>query len=354
MHSESSDGPGHNVQETAIHIRRESVIHVLKIRIGIIAATAVVGVSLAACSSGGSGASDNGSTSGGKTPYIAIVSKGFSQQFWQAVKTGAESEAKKEGATITFEGPPTESDVEKQITMLTNVLTKHPDAIGFAALDSKAAAPLMEQAKSEKIPVIAFDSGVESDVPVTTAATDNKAAAAEAAKHLSELLGGKGVVGMVVHDQTSQTGIDRRDGFVDWMKQNAPGITLLPPQYSNSDLAKAADITKSIIAANSDLGGFYGSNEASAEGVAKGIQESGKQGLVAVGFDSGKAQIDAINNGTLAGAVTQNPIAIGEQVVAAAMKAINGVTQPKFIDTGFYWYDKTNIDDPKIQALLYQ
>jgi ribose transport system substrate-binding protein len=322
----------------------------LKTRIGIIA-TVVVGLLLAACGGGGSSATG---TSGSKTPYIAIVSKGFSQQFWQAVKTGAESEAKKEGATITFEGPPTESDVEKQITMLTNVLAKHPDAIGFAALDSKAAAPLMQQAKSGNIPVIAFDSGVDSTVPVTTAATDNKAAAAEDAKHLSQLLGGKGVVGMVVHDQTSQTGTLRRDGFIDWMKKNAPGITLLPPQYSNSDLNKAADITKSIIAANHDLAGMYGSNEASAEGVAKGIQESGKTGLKAVGFDSGKAQIDAIKAGTLAGAITQNPIAIGEQVVAAAMKAIKGVAQPKFIDTGFYWYDATNINDPKIQAVLYQ
>jgi ribose transport system substrate-binding protein len=322
----------------------------LKKRFGIIV-TALVASLLAAC--GGSGSSSTG-TSGGKTPYIAIVSKGFSQQFWQAVKTGAESEAKKEGATITFEGPPTESDVEKQITMLTNVLAKHPDAIGFAALDSKAAAPLMLQAQSAKIPVIAFDSGVDSTVPVTTAATDNKAAAAEDAKHLSQLLGGKGVVGMVVHDQTSQTGTLRRDGFIEWMKKNAPGITLLPPQYSNSDLNKAADIAKSIIAANHDLAGIYGSNEASAEGVAKGIQESGKTGLKAVGFDSGKAQIDAIKAGTLAGAITQNPIAIGEQVVAAAMKAIKGVSQPKFIDTGFYWYDTKNINDPKIQAVLYQ
>ena len=53
----------------------------------------------------------------------------------------------------------------------------------------------MDQAKSQNIPVIAFDSGVDSDVPVTTAATDNKAAAAEAAKHLAELIGNKGKVG---------------------------------------------------------------------------------------------------------------------------------------------------------------
>ena len=328
-------------------------MYMLSKRIGIIAAAAVVTLSLAGCNRGPAETGAAGS-SGAKTPYVAIVSKGFSQQFWQAVKKGAETEAKKEGARITFEGPPTESDTEKQITMLTNVLAKKPDAIGFAALDSKAAAPLMEQAKSAKIPVIAFDSGVESTVPVTTAATDNKAAAAEAAKHLSGLLGGKGVVGLVIHDQTSQTGIDRRVGFVDWMKKNAPGITLLPPQYSNGDLAKAADITKAIIAANANLAGIYGSNEPSAIGVAKGINESGRKGLKAVGFDSGQAQIDAINNGTLSGSVTQNPIGIGEQVVAAAMKAIKGTSQPKFIDTGFFWYDKTNINDPKIKAVLYK
>jgi len=98
-------------------------MQMLRKRVGIIAAAAVVALSLAACNRG---VSNTAGASGGKTPYIGIVSKGFSQTFWQAVKKGAETEAKKEGAKITFEGPPTESDVEKQITMLTNVLAKHP------------------------------------------------------------------------------------------------------------------------------------------------------------------------------------------------------------------------------------
>jgi ribose transport system substrate-binding protein len=307
---------------------------------------------LAACggSSGGGGAG----ASGGSKPYIAIVSKGFQQQFWQTVKKGAEQEAAKEGATISFEGPPTEQDVEQQITMLTNALAKHPDALGFAALDSRAAQPLLQQAQSEKIPVVAFDSGVESDIPVTTAATDNKAAAGEAAKHMSELIGGTGTVALVVHDQTSRSGIDRRDGFVEWMKANAPGINLLTPQYGGGDQAKSADITKSIIASHPDVKGIYGANEGSAIGVIKGVQESGKQGITVVGFDSGKAQIDAINSGVEAGAITQNPLGIGEQVVAAAMKAIKGEHLPKVINTGFYWYDKSNINDPKIAVELYQ
>jgi ribose transport system substrate-binding protein len=179
-------------------------------------------------------------------------------------------------------------------------------------------------------------------------------AAAEAAKHLAAAIGGTGQVAMVVHDQTSRSGIDRRDGFIEWMKANAPGIQLLPPQYGGGDQAKSADITKSIIAANPNLKGIYGSNEGSATGVIKGVQESGKTGLAIVGFDSGKAQVDAIRGGAMLGAITQNPIGIGEQVVSAAMKAIKGQSLPKVIDTGFFWYDKSNLDDPKIQAVLYQ
>ena len=38
----------------------------------------------------------------------------------------------------------------------------------FLRLDSKVALPLLEQAKI-KIPVVAFDSGVEGDIPVATA-----------------------------------------------------------------------------------------------------------------------------------------------------------------------------------------
>ena len=317
-------------------------------RVSAVVATVTIALGLGAC-----GADDGGGGSGDK-PYIAIVSKGFQHQFWQAVKEGAEQEAKKQGADITFEGPATETEVEAQIDMLNNALAKSPDALGFAALDSKASAPLLTQAEAQDIPVIAFDSGVESDIPVTTASTDNKAAAAEAAKHMAELVGNKGKVALVVHDQTSRSGIDRRDGFTEWMEQNAPDIELLPVQYGAGDQAKSADITKSIIAANPDVAGIYGANEGSAIGVIAGVQESGKKGIHVVGFDSGKAQIDAIKSGVMAGAITQNPVGMGEELVKAAMKAIDGEEQPETIDTGYFWYDKSNIDDPEIQAVLYE
>ncbi|MCB0137527.1 MAG: substrate-binding domain-containing protein, partial [Caldilineaceae bacterium] len=142
-------------------------------------------------------------------PYIPVISKGFQHQFWQAVKLGSEQAAADLNVDITFEGPATESEVDKQIEMLTAALAKNPAAICFAALDTQAAIPLLEEAQAKGIPVVGFDSGVDSDIPVATASTDNIAAAALAADKMAELIGGEGQVAVLVHDQTSRTGIDR-------------------------------------------------------------------------------------------------------------------------------------------------
>jgi ribose transport system substrate-binding protein len=78
-----------------------------------------------------------------------------------------------------------------------------------------------------------------------------------------------------------------------------------------------------------------------------------KSDIVGVGFDSGKSQKDAIMDGTLLGSITQNPVGIGECVVDSLAKAMKGEQLPEIIDTGFYWYDKNNMDDPKVAAVLY-
>jgi ribose transport system substrate-binding protein len=259
-------------------------------------------------------------------PYIPLISKGFQHQFWQAVKAGAEQSAKENNVRITFEGPETEAMVDKQIDMLSAALAKKPQALGIAALDS--------------------------NIPLTTCATDNLAAASLAADKMAEAIGDSGEVGLIVHDQTSRTGVDRRDGFLNEMKAKHPNIKIVSVQYGGGDHLKSAEIAKTMIQANPNLKGIFGSNEGSAEGAAIGVKESGKK-LVLIGYDSGKEQKDDITSGLMYGAITQNPIGIGKCVVDSAVKALKGETLPKKVDTGFYWYDKSNISDPKIAAVLY-
>ena len=282
---------------------------------------------------------------GSKTIYL--VSKGFQHRFWQAVKQGAEQAGKEFNYKIEFVGPDNEQATQQQLDQLKTALAQKPAAIGFAALDSGSAEPVLEEIQQAGIPMVAFDSGVDSTIP-----TDNKAAAGVAAKHMSELLGGKGTVGMVCHDQTSATGKQRCEGFQEWMKTNAPDIKLLEPQYAG-EVGLAANTSKALITANSDINGIYGSNEATAIGALQGVNESGKK-LTLVGFDSGKAQIDAIKAGTEAGAITQAPVKMGYETVIAGIKAANGMELPPTIDSGYSWFDKDNMTDPAIAQSLYE
>jgi ribose transport system substrate-binding protein len=312
---------------------------------------------MAGCA-GDTGGGDAGSGDGGSGDkmYIALVSKGFQHQFWQAVKKGAEERAAELGVDITFEGPAAETEIDAQLQMLQTAIDKGPDAIAYAALDPEACVTPLQQAKDKDIPVVYFDAPCDGDVGLSLSATDSKVAGALAAEHMAELIGGKGEVGIVGHSQINSTGVERRDGFVEKIEADYPDIKIVDIQYGDGDHLKSADIAKAMIAAHPDLKGIYGTNEGSAIGVVNAVNELGleKGKLTIVGFDSGAAQINAIKDGTMAGAITQDPIGIGAQVVQAAYDAANGKDVEEFYDTGSYWYDKTNIEDPKIAAVLYE
>ena len=289
-------------------------------------------------------------------PYIAMISKGFQHQFWQAVKQGSEKAAADFNVSVTFEGPETETMVDKQLEMLQTAIDKNPAGIGFAALDSKAAIPLLQKAHDKGIPIVGFDSGVDSDIPLTTAATDNIAAAASAADHMAQLIGsGGGEVALICHDQTSRTGIDRTKGFTDQINNKYPQLKLIDTEFGGGDPLKSTDIAKAVMTAHPNLKGYFGCNEGSMKGVMNAAKELGKEGkIVMIGYDAGQQLLDEIRSGVVAGAITQDPIGIGYKSVQALVDAKAGKTLPKFIDTGFHWYDKTNIDDPAIAALLYK
>lgn len=324
-------------------------------RVTMIAATAAAGLALSACGGGGGEA---GSGGGGEDAIeVALISKGFQHQFWQAVQTGAQEKADELGVEMTFEGPASETEVDAQLQMLQSAIDRAPDAIGYAALDPEACVPLMDAAEAAQIPVVQFDAGCdESDYPLNISKTDSLAAGALAAQNMARIMGEAGKIGIVGHSQINSTGVERRDGFVEEMEANYPNIEIVDIQYGDGDHLKSADIAKAMIAANPDLKGLYGTNEGSAIGIVNAVGELGLPPgqLTVVGFDSGQAQIDAIKDGTMAGAITQDPMEIGRLTVESAVKAINGEEVEPELDTGSFWYDATNVESEEIAPKLYQ
>ena len=304
-----------------------------------------------------------------KTLKIELISKGETHQFWQAVKKGAEEQAAKMNATIHFQGPAAETMIDKQLEMLDAAIALKPDAIGYAALGTTQSVSHLKAAKDAGIPVYMFDTaascdggvpalGPNSDCALGVAYTNSTAAGSLAADTMAKLIGGKGKVLVVGHSQTNQTGIDRANGFINRIKSKYKGIKLLTPQYAEGgDALKAQDIVAAALVANKDLKGVYGTNEGVSIGAGQAFKAAKlKNGAVKlIGFDSGKQQIANIKSGLQTGAITQSPMGIGAKTVEALVNYVRNKTVPKnLIDTGFYYYDKSNITDPKIAGNLYE
>ena len=83
-----------------------------------------------------------------KALKIELISKGETHQFWQAVKKGAEDQAKKmKNVSIHFQGPATETMIDKQLEMLDAAIALKPDAIGYAALGTTESVSHLAAAK---------------------------------------------------------------------------------------------------------------------------------------------------------------------------------------------------------------
>lgn len=324
--------------------------------LSVAAALSLSVVGLSACGGGGSQSGAASGDAAGSDISIAVVAKGYASPFWAAVKSGSEAAGKDLGVAVSFNGPDNETDTPRQNDQLNQALVRRPDALVFAALDAVAQASAIQQFQDANIPVIAFDSGVPgSDIPVTTVATDNKAAAAEAAKQLSELIGAKGKVAIICQSQTAQTGQDRENGFREWLEENAPDVEVVEVQYNNSDQAVAQQQAAAILQAHPDLVGMFATDDDGAVEAAQAVKTAGRTDTTnVIGFDSGKPQIELIKEGVIAGSITQNPYQMGYDAVAHAVDAAKGETLDKFYDSGFYWYDANNLEDPDIQKAVYE
>ncbi len=334
-------------------------------------------------------------SSGGK-PYIAVVSKGEQHDFWQQVKRGANDAAEKYGIDMTFEGPPSESDVQIQVEMLNNAIAKAPVAVALAALDTKSVIDQLKQLKAKKIPVIGFDSGVP-EAPagsiVANASTDNRAAAGVAAKEMfgkiklaimAATVDNPVKIVVMNQDATSESILSRGKGFRDTMLKllmdngiaksdiavmgNPAFIAsdnpttggkvfiemIVPASSNNTDVTASASAILNKMASDKILGIFC-SNEATVKGILAATNDGAdlaNNDLVVIGFDAGAGQKNAVRKGYFAGSITQDPYSIGYKAVELAYKSYKGESVAD-IDTGAKFYTAENMNNSDIAPLLY-
>ncbi len=166
-----------------------------------------------------------------KKKKIAVVPKGTSHVFWITVHAGAAAAGEKFGVDILWNGPPQETEYDRQMQIVDSYLTQHVDGLAVAATERKVLNRSLDRAAELGIPVTVFDSGVDSTNYMTFLATNNYEAGKMGARELARLLDGKGKVALVMHAPGSASTTDRERGFDDVMKNEFPKIEVVQRQF---------------------------------------------------------------------------------------------------------------------------
>ncbi|MBR5022508.1 MAG: substrate-binding domain-containing protein [Oscillospiraceae bacterium] len=317
---------------------------------------------------------------GAETPAeektIAVVAKGETHAFWQAVKAGAVDAGKKAGYNVTFRGPTAESEeyVGSQREMVQAALNNKTTKAIVLATIGLGFADELTAAYDKGIPVVEFDSGLYSggaditegkDPTIGSVATDNKAAAAVVAENFYAYLKAQKVlangykIGIIQHDSTS-TGIDRAGGFKEKIEAlaKADSITL---DINVQVKANNAGEYKLGLTALKEWGAqsIFMTNEGVVNEVFPEISDNAAtyKEILFCGFDAGTNQYDWMKDAgakyaLLVGSVAQDSYNIGYKSVELAIAKLEG---KEVSDVGIagVWYNKDNIDEQKDKNIFY-
>lgn len=282
---------------------------------------------------------------------IGVIPQGRTHLFWRTIQAGCLKAAKEFNVEISWNAPLTETDYNGQLQMVDAMINRRVDALCLAPIDKKAMVSAVERAAREKIPVIIFDSGVETEAYTSWVATNNQLAGEMAAGRIGEMLGGKGKVAIVAAVPGVASTMAREQGFEERLRAGFPGITIADKRFGNSDFARSMAVAENMLTAISGLDAFFASNESSTVGAVQALK-SRQSKVKLVGFDWSPNLIDELRAGTVDSLIAQNPFQIGYLSVTSAVKALQGEQVEKVQSLTPRLIRRADLETPEVKALL--
>jgi ribose transport system substrate-binding protein len=220
------------------------------------------------------------SLSGTKTKKwrVIVIPKGTTHEFWKSIHAGTLKAAEELGnVDVIWQGPQKEDDRVQQIQLVQNAIAAGVDGIVLAPLDARALVDPVEAAIAKGIPVVIFDSALESKKMVSYVATDNYNGGVLAARRLGELLNGQGKVILLRYAVGSASTEQRENGFTNTLTKDFPGISLLSDtEYAGPTSDTAQQKAQTLVTRyRGQVDGIFCCNESSTFGMLRALDGAG-------------------------------------------------------------------------------
>ncbi len=283
---------------------------------------------------------------------VAVIPKASADIFWQSVHAGAVKAGQENHVKIVWDGPPNETDIATGMQIVETMINRRVDAIALAPSDRSAFKIVIDRAAAAGIPVVIYDSAVDTDKYFSFVATDNFLGGKLGADRLGEILHGTGKIVLVKTTPGGASTTAREDGFRQEIQQKFPAIQILDERFGMASIAQSINVTENMLTAHPELDGIFCSNESGTEGAAQALKARHSK-LKLVGFDSSPMLLNELKAGWVDSLVIQNPFKMGEMAVAQATKAIRRENAQKDIFLPPHVVNLGKMNDPEIKAQLH-
>jgi ABC-type sugar transport system substrate-binding protein len=274
---------------------------------------------------------------------IAVVLKNFTNPFWLTHQKAAEQAAKDYNVEVTVLAPTKPDNVEEQIRILEDLISKKVDAVVLAPANTQAIAAGVEKLNAAKIPVVYDNTRGSGGQFVAYIGADNVLVGRTMAEEMVKRMNGKGKLLVLEGMPGQQTADDRLKGVKEVLAKNT-GIEYVS-QTGKWTLDEGRTVAENTLQRWPDLRAILAIGGEMALGAAEAVKAAGKEGQVIISsMDVYPAQQDALKASKVHFTISQDPGSQAYWSVVAAIKALNGDKVPQEIRTPVVVVTKDNMD----------
>lgn len=274
-------------------------------------------VAVAGCGSSTSNQAAS-SAQNGKKITIGFSVSTQNNPFFVTLAKSVEEQAKKDGITVKIVDA--QNDPAKQANDITDLIESKVDVLLINPVDSAAVSNSVLAANQAKIPVITIDRSSDKGDVVAHIASDNVKGGEMAADFIVQKLGEKANVAELEGLPGASATRERGEGFHNIADQK---LTVVAKQSADFDRSKGMTVAENMLQANPDIKAIFAQNDEMALGAISAVKSANKQILI-IGFDGTADGAKAIQDGTLAATVAQQPDQMGQMAVETAIKIAKG------------------------------
>ena len=277
---------------------------------------------------------------------IVFHTKNVVNPFWKACSAGAKVSADrwKDRIELIYAAPTKPDNIEEQIRIMEDWITRKPDAMVFVPVDYVAMVPTVQKAVTAGIPIINYNNRMAAGKVEIFVGSDDEQMAYDIARYTFKTVGEKGKVIILDGVPGSITSQDRHRGFLRALR-DAKGMELLAAQPANYSRLQAVQVMENLVQRFPLVDVVLTSNDEMALGAVEALDAAGRLGKVKVtGVDATPPGVQSILQGRQFATLGFSGFDQGFISIEAAYRFLQGEKLPQQIILPVPIVDKSNAE----------